>query len=204
MPLDAPTFTPCRPAEDLALLERARGGDRVAQAKLYADAWPDACRTFARVWRLAVEHHDVRAAADDVFVDLCDRDAAGRTGWQRYQPPPHGLPFRGFVRMVATRKALNAIRDRRARAEKRSAREPIAGWTGGGIAERVEAREEVRLVLARLEPAYARALRLVDVDGVRIADAARLLGLGSYSAANSLLGRARARARALRAALASG
>jgi len=201
MPREAPTAPP-RPAEDLALLERARGGDRVAQAKLYADAWPDACRTFARVWRLPVDHHDVRAAADDVFVDLCDIDPAGRTGWERYQPPPGGLPFRGFVRMVATRKALNAVRDRRARAEKRAGRMPLARATG--LAERLEAREEVRLVMARLEPAQARALRLVDVDGVRIAEAARALGLRSYSAANSLLGRARARARALRAALASG
>ncbi len=195
--------SPVRPAEDLALVARARRGDRAAQAKLYADTWMGACRAAAAIWRLPANHHDVRAAADDVFVDLCDRDQAGRAGWDRYQAPPLGLPFRAFVRMVATRKALNAARDRRARAEKQAAQappiqEPVA------IDARLEAAEEVRLVFARLEPLHARALRLVYVEGVRLADAARALGLPSYSAANSLLGRARARARALREVIAAG
>jgi DNA-directed RNA polymerase specialized sigma24 family protein len=193
---------PIRPAEDLALVARARTGDRVAQAKLYGDTWRDACLAFAAAWRLRADDHDVRAAADDVFADLCEADDDGRTGFDRYEPPPHGIGFRAFVRMIATRKALNAIRDRRARARKHAALDPALGArTAPSPEAAVAARDEVRAVLSRMDPAHVRALRLVDVDGVRIAEARALLGMRSYSAVNSLLGRARARARALRAAL---
>lgn len=197
--------SPLRPAEDLALVERARAGDRVAQARLYGDTWRDACRAFALAWRLPLEHHDVRAAADDVFADLCDVDADGRTGFARYEPPPRGIGFRAFVRMIATRKALNAVRDRRVRARKHAALDPaLSARTAPSPAVAVEAADEIQAVLSRMEPAHVRALRLVDVDGVRIADARAVLGMTSYSAVNSLLGRARAKARALRAALSAG
>ncbi len=194
-----------RPADDESLVARARAGDRVAQAKLFGDTWRDACLAFAAAWRLPADHHDVRAAAGDVFADLCEVDADGRTGFARHEPPPRGLPFRAFVRMIASRKALNALRDRRTRARKHAALDPLLGARAvPSPAAAIEAADEVRAVLSRMEPAYVRALRLVDVDGVRIADARAVLGMRSYSAVNSLLGRARARARALRASLSTG
>jgi DNA-directed RNA polymerase specialized sigma24 family protein len=191
-----------RPAEDPAVIERARGGDRASQARLYSDTLDDVCRVFAAAMRLPRGHLDVRGAAADVFADLCERDAAtGRTGWERFEPPPIGLPFRHFVRMIAHRRVARFLRDRSTRRLKHAAFDPFLRQQGIVHAEaRLEAASEVRAVFDRLAPAYARALALVDVGGVKIADAAALLGLGSYSAVNSLLGRARAEARRLREA----
>lgn len=193
---------PLRPSEDPAVIQRARAGDRAAQAKLYSDTLPDVCRVFAAALRLPDGHLDVRAAAADVFADLCERDAATRrTGWERYEPPPEGLPFRAFVRMVAHRRVARLLRDRSTRRQKHAEVDPLLRERGVIHAERrLEAAAEVRAVMARLQPAYARALELVDVGGVRIADAVAILGLGSYGAVNSLLGRARAEARRLREA----
>lgn len=193
---------PLRPADDLALIARARKGDRAAQAKLYSDTFGDVCRVFAAAMRLPERHLDVRGAAADVFADLCERDeATDRTGWERYEPPPEGLPFRGFVRMLAHRRVARMLRDRATRRQKHEAFDPLLRERAVVHAERsFEAAAEVRAVMARLQPAYARAIELVDVDGVRIADAVALLGLRSYSAVNSLLGRARAEARRLREA----
>ncbi|HSN16080.1 MAG TPA: hypothetical protein VLT61_15715 [Anaeromyxobacteraceae bacterium] len=194
---------PVRPAEDLAVIARARDGDRAAQAKLYSDTLGDVCRVFAAALRLPEAHLDVRSAAADVFADLCERDAATRrTGWERYEPPPEGLPFRAFVRMVAHRRVARFLRDRGTRRLKHAELDPLLRERGVVHAERrLEAAAEVRAVLARLQPAYARALALVDVGGVKIADAVAILGLGSYGAVNSLLGRARAEARRLREAV---
>src|SRR5574341_742304 len=191
-----------RPAEDLAVIERARRGDRAAQAKLYSDTLSDVCSIFSAALRLPEGHLDVRAAAADVFADLCERDeATNRTGWERYEPPPDGLPFRPFVRMVAHRRVARLLRDRSTRRRKHDAYDPLLRERAVVHAERrFEAAAEVRAVMARLAPAHARAISLVDVDGVRIADAVALLGLRSYSAVNSLLGRARAEARRLREA----
>jgi len=200
---DATTATEAlRPSEDLSVIERARRGDRAAQAKLYSDTLGDVCRVFAAALRLPEGHLDVRGAAADVFADLCERDGdKGRTGWERYEPPPEGLPFRAFVKMIAHRKVARFLRDRSTRREKHAALDPLLRERGVVHAERrLEAAAEVRAVLARLAPAHARALALVDVGGVRIADAVSLLGLGSYGAVNSLLGRARAEARRLREA----
>lgn len=193
---------PVRPAEDLAVLQRARAGDRAAQAKLYSDTLGDVCRVFAAALRLPEGHLDVRSAAADVFADLCEKDAATRrSGWERYEPPPEGLPFRAFVKMVAHRRVARLLRDRSTRRQKHAAVDPLFRERGVVHAERsLEAAAEVRAVMARLAPAQARALALVDVGGVRIADAVALLGLGSYGAVNSLLGRARAEARRLREA----
>ena len=191
-----------RPADDPAVIERARKGDRAAQARLYSDTLGDVCRVFAPALRLPESHLDVRGAAADVFADLCERDAAtNRTGWERYEPPPEGLPFRGFVRMVAHRKVARLLRDRSTRRQKHAEIDPQFRERGVvNLEPRLEAAAEVRAVLARLAPAHARALTLVDIGGVRIADAVSLLGLGSYGAVNSLLGRARAEARRLREA----
>lgn len=191
-----------RPADDPAVLQRARAGDRAAQAKLYSDTLGDVCRVFAAALRLPESHLDVRAAAADVFADLCERDAAtNRTGWERYEPPPDGLPFRAFVRMVAHRRVARLLRDRSTRRQKHAEVDPLLRERSVVHQERrLEAAAEVRAVLARLSPAYARVLALVDVGGVRIADAVAILGLGSYGAVNSLLGRARAEARRLREA----
>jgi len=193
---------PLRPAEDLALLQRARSGDRVAQAKLYSDTIGDVCRVFAGALRLPEGHLDVRSAAADVFADLCERDAAtNRSGWERYELPPEGLPFRAFVKMVAHRRVARLLRDRSTRRQKHAEVDPLLRERSVVHQERrLEAAAEVRAVLARLSPSYARALALVDVGGVRIADAVAILGLGSYGAVNSLLGRARAEARRLREA----
>lgn len=197
-----PENAPLRPAEDPAVIERARRGDRAAQAKLYSDTLADVCRIFAQALRLPEGHLDVRGAAADVFADLCERDqATKRTGWERFEPPPEGLPFRAFVRMVAHRRVARLLRDRSTRRQKHAAVDPLFRERGVVHAERrLEAAAEVRAVFSRLAPAYARALALVDVGGVRIADAVSLLGLGSYGAVNSLLGRARAEARRLREA----
>jgi DNA-directed RNA polymerase specialized sigma24 family protein len=197
------TTAPLRPAEDPALIARARRGDRAAQAKLFADTLGDACRIFARALRLPDSHLDVRGAAADVFADLCERDeATGRTGWERYEPPPIGLPFRTFVRMVAHRRVARLLRDRATRRRKHAVLDPLLRERGVVHAERrLEAAAEVRAVVARLAPAHARVLALIDVGGVRIADAVAVLGLGSYGAVNSLLGRARAEARRLREAV---
>ena len=191
-----------RPAEDPALIERARKGDRAAQAKLYSDTLGDVCRVFAGAMRLPESHLDVRGAAADVFADLCERDeATGRTGWERYVAPPEGLPFRNFVRMIAHRRVARSLRDRSTRREKHALLDPMLRERGVvNAVERLEAAAEVRAVLERLAPAHARVLALIDVGGVRIADAVSLLGLGSYGAVNSLLGRARAEARRLREA----
>jgi DNA-directed RNA polymerase specialized sigma24 family protein len=198
----SPETAAVRPAEDPALIDRARRGDRVAQAKLYSDTLGDVCRIFAAALRLPASHLDVRGAAADVFADLCERDeSTHRTGWERYEPPPEGLPFRGFVRMVAHRRVARLLRDRSTRRAKHAEIDPQFRERGVVHAERqLEAAAEVRAVFARLAPAHARALALIDVGGVRIADAVSLLGLGSYGAVNSLLGRARAEARRLREA----
>lgn len=191
-----------RPADDPAILEAARKGDRAAQAKLYSDTLGDVCRVFSAALRLPESHLDVRAAAADVFADLCERDGASRrSGWERYEPPPDGLPFRAFVRMLAHRRVARMLRDRTTRRQKHAQLDPLLRERGVVHAERrLEAAAEVRAVLRRLAPAHARALALVDVGGLRIADAVAVLGLGSYGAVNSLLGRARAEARRLRAA----
>ncbi|HSM94296.1 MAG TPA: hypothetical protein VLT47_15585 [Anaeromyxobacteraceae bacterium] len=191
-----------RPAEDPAVIARARQGDRAAQAKLYSDTLGDVCRVFAAALRLPESHLDVRGAAADVFADLCERDeATARTGWERYEPPPEGLPFRAFVRMVAHRRVARLLRDRSTRRQKHAEVDPLFRERGVvNVERRLEAAAEVRAVLAKLAPAYARVLALVDVGGVRIADAVEILGLGTYGAVNSLLGRARAEARRLREA----
>lgn len=191
-----------RPAEDLAVIQRARAGDRAAQAKLYSDTLGDVCRIFSAALRLPEGHLDVRSAAADVFADLCERDAATkRSGWERYEPPPDGLPFRAFVRMVAHRRVARMLRDRSTRRQKHAVLDPLLRERGVVHAERrLEAAAEVRAVMARLAPAHARAIALVDVGGVRIADAVERLGLSTYGAVNSLLGRARAEARKLREA----
>jgi len=193
---------PLRPAEDPALIARARRGDRAAQARLFSDTLGDVARVFAAALRLPESHLDVRGAAADVFADLCERDeATGRTGWERYEPPPEGLPFRAFVRMIAHRRVARLLRDRSTRRRKHAVLDPFLRERSVIRSEPgLEAAAEVRAVLARLSPLHARALALVDVGGVRIADAVGLLGLGSYGAVNSLLGRARAEARRLREA----
>jgi DNA-directed RNA polymerase specialized sigma24 family protein len=197
-----PEITVLRPAEDPAVIERARRGDRAAQAKLFSDTLGDVGRVFAAALRLPEGHLDVRGAAADVFADLCEKDeATGRTGWERFEPPPEGLPFRAFVRMIAHRRVARLLRDRSTRRGKHAELDPLLRERGIVRPERrLEAAAEVRAVLARLAPAHARALVMVDVAGVRIADAVALLGLGSYGAVNSLLGRARAEARRLREA----
>jgi DNA-directed RNA polymerase specialized sigma24 family protein len=194
--------TALRPAEDLAIIARAREGDRAAQARLFSDTLPDACRVLAGALRLPADHLDVRGAAADLFADLCERDeASGRTGWERYAPPPEGIPFRAFVRMIAHRRVARLLRDRAGRRRKHALLDPLLRERAVVHAERrLEAAAEVRAVFARLAPLHARVLALVDVGGVRIADAVPILGLGSYGAVNSLLGRARAEARRLREA----
>ncbi len=139
---------PLRPAEDPSILQRACSGDRAAQAKLYSDTLGDVCAVFAAALRLPAGHLDVRSAAADVFADLCERDAATkRTGWERYEPPPEGLPFRAFVRMVAHRRVARLLRDRGTRRRKHAEVDPLLRERGIVHQERrLEAAAEVRAV----------------------------------------------------------
>jgi RNA polymerase sigma factor (sigma-70 family) len=191
---------PPRPADDPSLVESARSGDGAARAALYRDTYADVCRAFARAWRLPASHLDVRAAANDVFTELCERsETTGRCRWAAHAPALR--EFRSYVVLIARRRALNALRDARTRT--RQTESLAHAMREGHVAEvaRTEAVAELRAILGRMSPKYARALLAVDYGGESLREAAALLGVGSYSAANSQLGRARIQARDVARAL---
>jgi DNA-directed RNA polymerase specialized sigma24 family protein len=149
---------------------------------------------------LPTSHLDVRAAANDVFTELCERsEATGRCRWSAHSPALR--EFRSYVVLIARRRALNALRDARRRTQQAESFTRARGE--GHVAEiaRTEAVAELRAILGRMSPKYARALLAVDYGGESLRDAAALLGVGTYSAANSQLGRARLQARDVARAL---
>jgi DNA-directed RNA polymerase specialized sigma24 family protein len=204
MPPTTFSDTSARPSEDPALAERARRGDAAARAALVRDAWPEVCRAYARAWRRDRDDFDVRAAANDLFAELCETSpSTGESRWASHDPAR--LPFLAFVLVAARRRALNGVRDARGRERHHAALAPVLHEQSRtlGDAPRFEAASDLGAILDRMTPADARALVVIDLEGFRVHEAAPLLGIRTASAANSKVGRARAEARAIGRALAA-
>ncbi len=144
-------------------------------------------RSAAAVLRLPVDHPDVEDRAQDAAVAFL---AAGLRRLDVAIGTPEAL-----VGVISRNCALSQLRQRRTRVR---LGERFRGEWPDAAAEcghrRLEAAYDLRAVLSRLPRAHAQALVAIDLEGERIADAARRLGK-SYAAVNAQVGHARASAR---------
>jgi DNA-directed RNA polymerase specialized sigma24 family protein len=143
-------------------------------------------RSAAAVLRLPLDHPDVEDRAQDAAVAFL---ASGLRRLDFALGTPEAL-----LGVIARNGALSQLRQRRTR--RRLGEQLCAGCPGAdeGGHRRREAAHDLRAVLGRLHPAHARALVAIDLEGERIADAARRLGK-SYAAVNAQVGHARTSAR---------
>lgn len=162
--------------EEQTLLERSRGGDELAFARLFERYWEGVVRVLVRLLGDAEAAGDL---AQDVFVQLLRR------------PPDGSVPLRAWLYRVAINLGYNALRAerrRRHREDAASALEALAGQTPAEEAGRAEERDAVRRVLARL-PERQRLCLALRAEGLSYAEIAAALGVAPGSV-GTLLARA--------------
>lgn len=140
----------------------------------------------AAVLRLPHGHPDVEDRVQDSMVAFL---GSGLVRFDRSRGTPEAL-----VGVIARNCALDQLRRGAARARAHCALRAEWPRAHGADHRRVEAIRDLERILARLPPAHAAALVSIDLEGERIADAARRLGR-SYAAVNAQVGHARAAAR---------
>lgn len=154
---------------DRHVLDAAREGDEDAGRRLMAEHGPSMLRT---AWHVLASYGgmDAEDVVQEAFIAALTTDAL-----------PHGN-VGAWLRTIAARKALDAARSRRRRAED-PLPDPAAGdedrpQTGDDVLETIA----VRRALARLSPTDRAVLILVDVEGRSMAEAAEILGTTNVGA----------------------
>lgn len=143
-------------SDDRVVLLAAREGSEEAGRRLMADHGPAMLRTARHVLgRYA--GNDAEDAVQEAFIAALTTDAL-----------PHG-DVGAWMRSIAARKALDAARSRRRRAEDELPDAPVPGPSEDDVIA-------VREALARLSASDRAVLVLVDLEGRSMAEAAEALG----------------------------
>jgi RNA polymerase sigma-70 factor (ECF subfamily) len=155
-----------RRAEDHDLVESALRGNHEAFAMLVRQ-YQNLVASVA--WRYGVRRDDIEDAVSEVFVKVYQ-------GLHRYRPEH---PFSTWLYRLAANHVLD--RARRAHREKDRGEMPeqLPDRAPGAV-EGLETQERasvVRAALEGLDPRYREALFLVYVEGLRVDEAARVLGV---------------------------
>jgi len=174
-----------RAAQDQRLVRAALEGDGGAFGQLVA-AYQRMVGGVA--WRYGVAREDVEDAVSEVFVKA----------WQNLQRYEPDHPFSTWLYRVAANHVID--RGRRQRHERARVEMPAAlADSAPDASSEMESRERIELVraaLAELPEHYRSVLFLVYVEGLRVEDAARVLGLPSGTIKTRLMrGRAALRDR---------
>lgn len=152
-------------SSDRHVLASAREGSEEAGRRLMADHGPSMLRT---AWHVLGSYggNDAEDVVQEAFIAALTTEAL-----------PHG-DVGAWLRAIAARKALDAVRGLRRRAEG-----PLPD-PAGGEAELAAEKDTaatvetlaVREALARLSPSDRAVLVLVDLEGYKMAEAAAILG----------------------------
>lgn len=164
---------------------QASNASKAAQAR-WGALLTQARSSAAAVLRLPHGHPDVEDRAQDTMVHFLGR------GVERFDAT-RGTP-EALVTVIARNCALDHLRRATARARVRDALRAVRPGACNGAPSRVEAVIDLTAILERLQPSQAAALVSIDLEGERIADAARRQGR-SYAAVNAQVGHARSAAR---------
>jgi RNA polymerase sigma-70 factor (ECF subfamily) len=151
-------------SNDHDVLASARGGSEEAGRRLVADHGPSMLRT---AWHVLGSYggNDAEDVVQEAFIAALTTDAL-----------PHG-DVGAWLRSIAARKALDAVRGAQRRAE-RPLPDPAAGEAepAAGSPDSVETMA-VRDALRKLSPADRAVLVLVDLHGHSMGEAAAALGV---------------------------
>ena len=155
-------------SSDRHVLASARDGSEEAGRRLMADHGPSMLRT---AWHVLGSYggNDAEDVVQEAFIAALTTEAL-----------PHG-DVGAWLRSIAARKALDAVRGLRRRAE-RPLPDPGAGepeLAAGGSSSATFETLVVREALAALSPSDRAVLVLVDLDGHSMAEAAAALGATS-------------------------
>ena len=167
------------------MLAAAREGSEEAGRKLMADHGPSMLRT---AWHVLASYggNDAEDVVQEAFIAALTTEAL-----------PRG-DLSAWLRAITARKALDAARSRRRRAEDPFP-DPAAGDADLPQAgDDVIATIAVRRALSRLAPTDRAVLVLVDVEGCSMAEAARILGTTNVGARLRAVRARRKLARAVR------
>jgi RNA polymerase sigma-70 factor (ECF subfamily) len=153
------------PADEEALIERARGGDARAFDELVR-------RYMARAFRIAYRLLGHREDAEDLVQDAFIRALEKLDTFER------GRPFAPWFFRLLTNRGLNA---RKARALRQTSEVPDAAVAGGESpaesAERADLRERLRVALAALPPKQRMIVQMFEVEGRSSTEIAAALGM---------------------------
>jgi RNA polymerase sigma-70 factor (ECF subfamily) len=155
-----------RPAEDMAAVEAILRGDR--------DAFAELVRRYQNLvagvaWRYGIRRDDIEDVVSEVMIKVY-------RNLHQYRPD---YPFSTWL----YRLAANHILDLGRRARKEHGRTEMPAQVADdapGPEERVESRERrslVREALSDIDPRYREAIFLVYVEGKRVDEVARTLGV---------------------------
>lgn len=157
-------------ADDPALLERARAGDRDAMHRIYLDTYPAVTRFVAR-----------RALPDQVEDVVAETYAKALEALPRYRD--EGLPIRAWLLKIALNLVIDASRSPKARTvpvavlpEQPDLADPSAQW-----AEHHDTATSLRLAFAALPEAQRAAVALRHLEGLPVAEAAAVLEISQES-----------------------
>lgn len=169
--------------EDLALVERALTGDRIAQRRLAARLLDAIHREVAFVMArhanpLARDpRQDVLDLVQDVLVVLFAQDGRELRRWD----PDRGRTLESFVRLIARRRVARVLGQRRGNPCALSLVEVTQDDLDDELELRVERRDELELVLdgvyAHLDEHDAELFELVFVDELDADEAGRCVGM---------------------------
>ncbi len=160
-----PTPTPPSPdAPDLALLQRAQGGDEAAFGALMRANYE---RTFRLVYAIVRNEADARDVCQDVWLKV----------WKELPNFRGESKFTTWLHPIATRKSLDHLRKRRrwfdrflpfGDGESDTVRvpEPAVTDDAGQHAEGAERRAEIQAALNSLPPKLRAVLALREVEGL--------------------------------------
>lgn len=167
------------PANDLALLERARAGDQAAFGQLMRAHYEHVFRTVYGVLR---NEHDARDVSQEVWVKV----------WRELPNFRGDAKFTTWVHPIAVRKSLDHLRKRRrwfdrflpfasagedTPPEAVVVAEPSTDATARDEAEGGERRAELRRALDALPPKHRAVLTLREVEGLSYEEIARATDL---------------------------
>lgn len=151
-------------SNDRQVLASARAGGQEAGRRLMADHGPAMLRA---AWHVLGRYggSDAEDVVQEAFISALTTPA-----------PPHG-DVGAWLRAIAVRKALDAVRSARRRAER-----PLPALDAGGRRDAADTVLSVRQALARLTVTERAILVLVDLEGHSMAEAAAALGVTNVGA----------------------
>lgn len=150
-------FSP--PPDEQAVVAAARAGDRAARERLFRDHWRS-------VWRCAHALTGDHATADDVTQDTFERAFAALDGFGER------ASFRTWVRVIATRRAVDILRRRSAAPLGDDVPAAEVDWP-----EDPGRRGDLRRAVAALEPDRRAVVVLVYWLDMSLSEAAQALGV---------------------------